>query len=195
MDCYYLLTDASTIYCIAMVLHPEMKLGYFCKQKWPGEWIEEVECLAQEKYVAKYEKVADESNMTPMKNLKTKNNSRFASFSALSVTTAPCASEILEYLKLPVENVKDPLKWWVDNQYVYPNLYHMALDYLSIPGKCGLRLHDDNSDTMFSYFYLCQKGVLTRPSSSLIFSQQTLSILNLGFPLLWFMGLLWSHSI
>jgi hypothetical protein len=29
------------------------------------------------------------------------------------------------------------LKWWVDNQYVYPNLYRMALDYLSIPGKCG----------------------------------------------------------
>ena len=155
MDHYYSLTNASTIYCITMVLHPGMKLKYFHKQKWPSEWIEEVEHLVQEEYVAKYEKVADESNMMPTKNSKSKNDSGFASFSDLSVTTAPHASEILKYLKLPVENIKDPLKWWVDNQYVYPNLYHMALDYLSIPSKCGLRLHDDNSDTMFSYFYLC----------------------------------------
>jgi len=34
-----------------------------------------------------------------------------------------------------VEKVKDPLKWWNDNCHVYPTLYHMALDYLSIPGK------------------------------------------------------------
>ena len=40
-----------------------------------------------------------------------------------------------EYLQLPVENVKDPLKWWVNNRKVYPNLSRMALDYLSIPGK------------------------------------------------------------
>ncbi|KAF8233852.1 hypothetical protein L208DRAFT_1264694 [Tricholoma matsutake] len=45
MDRYYLLTNASTIYCIAMALHPGMKLEYFRKQKWPGEWIEEAECL------------------------------------------------------------------------------------------------------------------------------------------------------
>jgi hypothetical protein len=137
MDRYYSLTDASTIYRIAMVLHPGMKLEYFRKQKWPEEWIEEAERLVREEYVAKYEKVADESNMTPTKNSKTKHDSGFTSFGDLSVTTAPCASEILEYLKLPVENVKDPLKWWVENRYIYPNLYRMALDYLSIPGKCG----------------------------------------------------------
>jgi len=44
-------------------------------------------------------------------------------------------SELDEYLQLPVENVKDPLKWWVNNQQVYPNLFRMALDYLSIPGE------------------------------------------------------------
>jgi len=31
--------------------------------------------------------------------------------------------------------VVDPLQWWNDNRYVYPTLYHMALDYLSIPGE------------------------------------------------------------
>jgi hypothetical protein len=46
-------------------------------------------------------------------------------------------SEIDEYLKLPVDHVKNPLKWWFNNRTTYPNLSRMALDYLSlsIPGK------------------------------------------------------------
>jgi len=67
MDHYYSFTNTSTIYHITMVLHPGMKLEYFCNQKWTGKWIEEAECLVQEEYVVKYEKVADESNMTPMR--------------------------------------------------------------------------------------------------------------------------------
>jgi hypothetical protein len=45
-----------------------------------------------------------------------------------------CRNELDEYLQLPVKNVKDLLKWWVNNCKVYPNLSQMALDYLSIPG-------------------------------------------------------------
>ncbi|KDQ51822.1 hypothetical protein JAAARDRAFT_198884 [Jaapia argillacea MUCL 33604] len=41
--------------------------------------------------------------------------------------------ELDEYLSLPAETVKDPLKWWWDNQKAYPNLHQMALDYLSVP--------------------------------------------------------------
>jgi hypothetical protein len=44
-------------------------------------------------------------------------------------------NELDEYLQLPVENVKDSLKWWVNNCKVYPNLSRMALDFLSIPGE------------------------------------------------------------
>ena len=44
-------------------------------------------------------------------------------------------SEIDVYLSLTVENVKNPLKWWVDNRQTYPNLSRMACDYLSISGK------------------------------------------------------------
>lgn len=142
MDRYYSLTDSSSTYRIAMVLHPGMKLEYFRNQKWKGEWIEEAESLVREEYIAEYEKVADESNATPTKNSKTENNGGFASFGDLSVTSAPRASEIQEYLNHPVENVKDPLKWWVDNQHVYPNLHRMALDYLSIPGKCSIILYN-----------------------------------------------------
>jgi hypothetical protein len=45
------------------------------------------------------------------------------------------ASEVQEFLRKPAEHVKEPLKWWVANRHIYPNLYRMALDYLSIPGN------------------------------------------------------------
>ena len=44
-------------------------------------------------------------------------------------------SELDQYLRYPVEQVKDPLKWWFHNRALYPSLHRMALDYLSIPGK------------------------------------------------------------
>ena len=58
-------------------------------------------------------------------------------FINISVTNSvgSWTNEVEEYLCEPVDNVKDPLKWWVANHHVYPNLHHMALDYLSIPGK------------------------------------------------------------
>jgi len=45
MDHYYSLTDSSNVYHIAMVLHPGIKLEYFCNQKWEGEWIEQADTL------------------------------------------------------------------------------------------------------------------------------------------------------
>jgi len=39
-----------------------------------------------------------------------------------------------------VENVKDPLKWWIANKHIYPNLSRMSLDFLSIPGMFSLSL-------------------------------------------------------
>jgi hypothetical protein len=113
MDRYYSLTDSSHVYRIAMVLHPGMKLEYFHNQKWEEEWIEQAETLVREEYAAKYEKVIED---TAPKTDLTKNNDGFASFGNLSVTTCPRASEIQEYLSHVVKNVKDPLKWWVDNK-------------------------------------------------------------------------------
>ncbi len=98
------------------------------------------------------------SNITPVKTSKTNDNGGFTSFGNLSITSTPCASEIQAYLKHPVENVKDLMKWWVDNQYVYLNLYCMALDYLSIPGKCSLQHVNDLLLILcflFSYFHRC----------------------------------------
>jgi hypothetical protein len=63
-------------------------------------------------------------------------DNNFTAFANISVTKAVAfrRSELDEYLCKPMENVKDPLKWWIANRHVYPNLYRMALDFLSIPG-------------------------------------------------------------
>src|ERR1700692_2744403 len=61
----------------------------------------------------------------------------FTAIGNISVTkqAGSRSSELREYLRKPVENVKDPLKWWITSRHTYLNLYRMALDYLSIPGK------------------------------------------------------------
>ena len=43
--------------------------------------------------------------------------------------------ELDEYMRQPIENVKDPLQWWTNNKAQYPNLHRMALDYFSVPGE------------------------------------------------------------
>ena len=157
MDCYYSLTDSLPIYRITMVLHPGMKLEYFHNHEWEAEWIGEVERLVRTKYVEQYEQQADEAPTTPSTSSITHHNSGFASFGDLSVTTAPRVSEIQEYLSHPVENVKDPLRWWVDNKTVYPRLHRMALEYLSVPGKSGIHCNsnntNNNTDTLPSNFH------------------------------------------
>ena len=61
----------------------------------------------------------------------------FTTFANISMTKQAGSrpNELREYLRKPAENVKDPLKWWIASRHTYPNLYRMALDYLSIPGK------------------------------------------------------------
>ena len=157
MDHYYSLTDSSPIYRITMVLHLGMKLEYFRTHEWEAEWIGEAERLVRTKYVEQYEQQADKAPTTPSTSSITHHNSGFASFGDLSVTTAPRVSEIQEYLSHPVENVKDPLRWWVDNKTVYLRLHRMALDYFSVPGKSGIHCNsnntENNTDTLPSNFH------------------------------------------
>lgn len=118
------------------MLHPGLKLQYFKDHHWKQEWIEAAEELVRDEFVSGYEgrlsvveaavEVASRDTSSP-----------FAMFADISVgkkrSEARC--ELVEYLQLSMENVGDPLKWWVVKQGLYPNLYRMALDYLSIPGK------------------------------------------------------------
>ncbi len=61
----------------------------------------------------------------------------FTNFSigASAASAVTTLSEVDDYLNRPVEYILDPLKWWIDNRRVYPNLSFMALDYLCILRK------------------------------------------------------------
>jgi hypothetical protein len=58
-------------------------------------------------------------------------------FSVDSVTPSK-TNELDDYLRSPVENVTDPLKWWFDKRRTFPKLSRMARDFLSVPGRCHL---------------------------------------------------------
>ena len=61
-------------------------------------------------------------------------------FDGLTALLAPAATELRNdldrYLSADVENVRDPISWCNKRRSMYPRLLRMALDYLSIPGKC-----------------------------------------------------------
>lgn len=52
--------------------------------------------------------------------------------------TTNVSDELEKYLAAPLEQVEDPLAWWIKNRHLYPRLSRMALDYLSIPGEFRL---------------------------------------------------------
>jgi hypothetical protein len=95
--------------------------------------------LVREKYTTCYEGKAGPTAAADTTD-SVDDNDDFAAFTNISVTNhiGSRTSELQEYLRKPVENVKEPLKWWVANRHIYPNLHRMALDYLSIPGRSYL---------------------------------------------------------
>jgi hypothetical protein len=44
--------------------------------------------------------------------------------------------ELERYLGTDPEDVQDVLLWWYEHKHIYPRLYRMALNYLSIPRNC-----------------------------------------------------------
>jgi hypothetical protein len=112
MNRYYSLTDLSDVYRIAMVLHPGLKLEYFKQRGWEPEWIEVAEELTCERFMARYRDVDGGTDEAIEERSNAEDSSAFSDFANISVTQSviPKATELDEYLCLPVENVKDPLK-------------------------------------------------------------------------------------
>lgn len=48
--------------------------------------------------------------------------------------------QFVEFLKLPQENFDtcDPIKWWAGRESLFPDLFRLARDIFTIPGKCFL---------------------------------------------------------
>ena len=124
------------------MLHPGLKLEYFWQQKWEPDWIQTAENIVREEYIDSYEGRV-KTAATASSVAAVEDDEDGLDFGNISVTAKNLARllEIDQYLQLPVEYVKDPLKWWYNNRALYPNLSRMALDYLSIPGKSNCMCH------------------------------------------------------
>lgn len=53
-------------------------------------------------------------------------------------------NELEEYFKLPAEDFDacNPIHWWMGRRAQFPNLFCLARDILSIPGKLFLHIHN-----------------------------------------------------
>jgi len=127
----------------------------------------------------------------------------FANIS-VGTNTATTLSEVDKYLNHPVENDLDPLKWWTNNYWVYPNLSSMALDYLSIPHKWFnpvpiylLIIDPSNIDCS-------QMHLFPRPTHFALHLEPVITLIYLRLPMPWLLGMPWlcihwwpseSHSV
>ena len=151
-DEFWLLLIYNYIY---LVLHPKHKLKYFEKQNWDEDWIKTAEDIVREEFRRNYEeyiprKLAKASQPSKKKvsihiviilffvsrSFQSRNDDTDDSESSSSSSEEEeFVEELDRYLSSGrIKGVKDPLKWWHDNQGSYLRLSRMAKDYLSIPG-------------------------------------------------------------
>ena len=152
VDEFWLLLIYNYIY---LVLHPKHKLKYFEKQNWDEDWIKTAEDIVREEFRRNYEeyippKLAKASQPSKKKvsihiviilffvsrSFQSRNDDiNDSESSSSSSEEEEFIEELDRYLSSGrIKGVKDPLKWWHDNQGSYPRLSRMAKDYLSIPG-------------------------------------------------------------
>ncbi|TFY73221.1 hypothetical protein EWM64_g10791 [Hericium alpestre] len=131
---YYNLTDDSHVYRIAMVLHPAYKLKYFHDHGWEPEWIETAWQLVRDGWDHSYASVELEADEIEEAEGPAKpSQNMFDNMASISRPTRAPQDELTRYLTAATENVPDPILWWKTHKSLYPRLYHMAIDYLTIP--------------------------------------------------------------
>ncbi|PIL28879.1 hypothetical protein GSI_08925 [Ganoderma sinense ZZ0214-1] len=172
---YYKLTDLSATYRIAMILHPEYKLRYFEEAGWSRGWIQNAREMLEEQYDFQYKpEEGDEDSQQSDEDIKAipEGANIFDHLPSVKSTrklASAAASEIERYLSTGTVKVNNPLKWWTDNAALYPNLSHMALDYLSIPATAV------DVERVFSKGRLCLSHIRNRLSA-----QTTRALLCVG---------------
>ena len=148
-----------------VVLHPHHKLEYFKKAAWPASWCSTAKDLVRTTYELSYANRTDLIDASSSEDESGKDNMVSTQiyrrnmllmlakpsdeedkniFDNLPSLTKPQTSrfcdELAVYLLAPIEEAEDPILWWSEHRAVYPQLLHMALDYLTIPGKSSIIL-------------------------------------------------------
>jgi hypothetical protein len=175
-------------HCLISVLHPRYKLTYFKSAGWRDSWISTAEKLVRNRFstnhaAAKAEQEEADGNGSDdsvhevceqvtkagfhltMLEQATSQGNIFDNLPSLApLKSTPVVDEITLYLTVPLENVKDAIKWWREKHNVYPRLSRMALDYLTIPGMqclaCVFNLLTKSTATSIDVERLFSRGRL-----------------------------------
>jgi len=151
---YYQKTNMSDVYHITMVLHLAHKLQYFKNAEWEKNWIPVAEELVRQEFTNNYataqgydaaSTIGDApaslkvcpSSIHSFEHILTPIQASKNMFDNLLSTTTPAGddNEVTLYLDEKVENVADPITWWLMQHNHFPWLSRMVLDYLLIPCK------------------------------------------------------------
>jgi len=127
---YYNLMDESHAYTAALVLNPRRKWQWI-EKKWPESWVPDARRLVQRVWETEYKPVGSTMPSPPPRTT----NDFWLDLDADDIAEAAHIDEYTRYCSAPPVFTDDAIAWWLEDtqQKMYPNLAHMALDYLSIP--------------------------------------------------------------
>jgi hypothetical protein len=138
---YYIKTDATHIYRMAIALHPSYRMQYFNNCWWrKKDWIDDCKDVLQDAY-NNYAS-ADAAARRQDENITSNSEDEFEQFGKVSTS-----GRRVKKLRLETEwerwtnsavpkqdkHVKNPIHWWWDRRFQYPVLFQIAMDIFSIP--------------------------------------------------------------
>jgi hypothetical protein len=152
-------TCLSHVVAIRSVLHPRHKLSYFKNAGWEHEWVVAAEQIVRAEFKRSYEKHEDcedceEGRSSDEEGVNTQVRYFFVMsrhdftiyagvikhlrqhISTKEAKRSELRDELDTYLSSDPEYVDDVLVWWSERRRTFPRLSRMALDYLTLPGKC-----------------------------------------------------------
>lgn len=152
---YYIATDQSPLIYAATMLCPWYKLAWF-EQEWTdstqASWVSSVRGYVEDLWVSEYKPAAAKPVFaTPPSSSFAARDSAFArqaEAKRLKLThTMTSVDELTAYLALdPIpEDSMDPVQYWIERRYQFPNLSRLAFDTLAIPPMA-----DDNERSFSS---------------------------------------------
>jgi len=128
---YYMRTDNSPIYSVAIALHPTCRYDYWKKEEW-GEFEESAKKAVRQVWVEGYKPRAHgvSSVGPPLSEPSSLNRSLIRL--VRSKTHISNHNDELEIFASSDTVLQAPLEWWKNNHTLYPELSKMARDYFGI---------------------------------------------------------------
>jgi len=125
LDKYYRLSDSTSAYRAAILVHPHCKMGWFDKH-WGSshpEWISAAKKAVQESFYGYERRFSDEVAAASSSSPPHSEMDEFEQYNLISDDSA-MLNDFERYLREPIEpNHKvDPLQWWQANEHRFPIL-------------------------------------------------------------------------